>query len=505
MRMGTGYLKAGVAILALTSGLTVGAVAQAKPLEIATDASPVGLDPHVVTSFASILVTKNVYEGLTAIDDSLNVVPALAKSWTVSPDGKTYKFTLRDGVKFHNGEAFTAKDVVASINRIKDTKTGSPLASRFTVIAEAKEVSPTEVELTLSAPSAPLVSQLADLAIIPASAAGGGADLQKGAIGTGPFKFQQWVPDTYILLAKNESYYEKGLPKLDGLKFNIVPEATTRQVGLSSGTYQMLPNIDGALALTLKSGSSVNVLETTDLAYSLVGFNTIKAPFDKPQVREAFNYALNRGKLVDAAYFGLGQPAGPLSPALKDWAAPTSDFACYKTDPVKAKALLKEAGFADGVEVTLNVLGSVQTVVDAAQVVQAQLTAAGFKAKLNVQEQGAFIQDWRNSNFEAFVSLNGGGVDPDDYFTRTFKTGGSTNVYKYSNPEIDAKLDAARASNDKAERQKIYKEVQVELACKGPIAHLGYANLFTALGDGVDGYKILANRQTRYLRETTAK
>lgn len=500
MRAGLKNLASATAVAAL---LTAGA-AGAKPLEIATDASPVGLDPHVVTSFASVLLTKNIYEGLTAIDESLNVVPALAKSWTVSPDGLTYRFTLRDNVTFHNGEAFSARDVAASIARIKDTKTGSPLASRFTVITDVKVASPTEVVLTLSAPSAPLVAQLAELAIIPASVTERGTDLQKGAVGTGPFKFQQWVPDTYILLTKNEAYYEAGLPKLDGLKFNIVPEATSRQVGIVSGTYQMLPNIDSALALMLKS-SGVTLLETTDLAYTLVGMNTSKAPFDKPQVREALNYALDRAKLVQAANFGLGQPAGPLSPALKDWAAPLSDFACYKTDAAKSKALLAEAGYANGVEVTLNVLGSNQLVVDSAQVVQAQLNAAGFKAKLNVQEQGQFIQDWRNSNFEAFVSLNGGGTDPDDYLTRTFKTGGSTNIYKYSNPEIDTKLDAARASADKADRQKIYRDVQKELACKGPVAHLAYANLFTAVGQGVSGYKILANRQTRYLRETVAK
>ena len=122
------------------------------------------------------------------------------------------------------------------------------------------------------------------------------------------------------------------MPRLAGLKFNIVPEAATRQLGVQSGVYRMVPSLDAATAGALAGQSRVKVLQTQDLAYSVVGLNTSKPPFDKPEVREAVNLALDRTQLAEAAYFGKAVPAGPLSPALKDWALPVSEFPCYRSD-----------------------------------------------------------------------------------------------------------------------------------------------------------------------------
>jgi peptide/nickel transport system substrate-binding protein len=483
---------------AFAAALVVPLAANAQVLEVATDASPVGLDPHVATAFSTSLVNGNIYEGLTNVDKDLKVVPAVAESWAISSDGKTYTFKIRKGGTFHNGKPITAADVVYSFERVLKKETGSPYASRFALVKSVSAVGE-DVKVELTDPSAPFLSQLIVLAIVPANH----GDLQREANGTGPFKLTQWVPDTYLQLAKHDGYWDKGLPKLAGLKINIVPEASTRQVGISTGIYQFMPSIDASTAVALKGNPAVKLLETRDLAYSLVGFNTTIAPFDKPQVREAFNLAVDRAKVVQAAYFGHAVPGGPLSPALTEWAAPVSGFSCYTPDANKAKALLKEAGFSGDVPVTLKVLGSIQTVRDVAQVVQAQLNAAGFKATLEIQEQGKFIQDWRNSNFEAFVSQNGGSPDPDDYFYRTFRTGGSTNVFKYTNPELDKLLDDARTMQDQAKRKAAYTQAQQILACRGPIAHLAYATLFTAVRNNVQGYELIATRSTRYLRETS--
>ncbi len=473
------------------------ASASAQNLEIATDFSPVGLDPHVATAFSTVMIDSVIYEGLTAIDASLHVVPALAASWTVSADGLTYDFTLRPNATFQNGRAMTPQDVIASIARVRDPKTGSPYASRFAAIASVAATGAHGVRITLKQPSAPLLTQLAALAIVPPEAV---ATLQRKPVGTGPFAFREWVPDTDIALVRNPHYWDKGLPKLAGITFNIVPEAATRQLGLTSGSYAMLPAIDAATAQALMSAPGVTVEKSQDLAYSLVGLNVSRPPFNNPEVRRALNMALDRQQIVQAAYFGQGAPGGPLSPALKDWALPTSDFPCYTHDPAAAKALLQKAGLTLPVTAALDVFGGLQQVVDVAQVVQAQAKAAGFEFTLNVEEAGRFIQDWKNSRFQGFVSLNSGGPDPDDYLGRTFQTGGAANVFKYSDPEIDTLLNQARTASDPAQRKPLYDKAQKLLACTGPVVHLVYGTLFTALRNTVHGFHINPTRSLRSLR-----
>ncbi|MBN9060811.1 MAG: ABC transporter substrate-binding protein [Rhizobiales bacterium] len=479
------------------------APASAQTLEIGYDQSPVGLDPHIATAFSTFaIVNGTIYEGLTAVDKDLRIVPALAESWTASADGKTYTFKLRTNATFHNGAKMDSADVVASIKRVLSKEIASPLASRLSAVDTVSAPDANTVEMKLKEPSAPLLSSLATIAIVPKSFETDKDGLQKQPVGTGPFKFEEWQPNGFVRLSKHAGYWQAGLPKLDGVKFNIVPESATRQVGVSSGTYAMLPNIDASTALQLKGKPNVALQDTLELAYMMVGFNTSRPPFDNPKVREAVNYAVNRSEIVQAALFGAGVPGGPLSPALKAWAVDVKQFPCYTPDAAKAQALLKEAGVATPVAVTMNVLPR-QDVKDVAQVVQAQLNKAGFKVELKNQELGQFVQDWRNSNFDMFASTNAGSPDPDDYFYRTFRTGGSTNVFKYSNPEIDKLLDAARATLDQAARKKDYDQVQSVLACTGPIAHLAYAQLFTAVRSNVQGFDMLANRSLVGLKNTS--
>ncbi|MDE2575683.1 MAG: hypothetical protein KGL55_10280 [Rhodospirillales bacterium] len=490
--------------LAMALLLPVTAGAQAAPaahtLEIATDQSPVGLDPQIATAFSTAIIDSNIYEGLTAIDAGLHIVPALASSWTVSPDGLTYVFHLRAGAVFHNGRALTPQDVIANFARVRDPKTGSPFASRLQSVASMAPEGKNAVKIVLSSPSAPFLGQLAGIAIAAPEAF---ATLGRQPVGTGPFRFKQWIPDTSITLERNPAYWAKGLPRLAALNFAIVPEAATREAGISSGTYQLIPVADAATAAALKGKPHVRLLQTQDLAYSLIGLNAARPPFDNPLVREAVNMAIDRAQLVQAVYFGRGVPAGPLSPALTQWALPTSKFACYKPDPAGAARKLHEAGITGKLKVTLNVLGSLPLVVDVAQVVQAQMNKAGFDVTLNVQEQGRFIADWRAKNFQGFVSLNGGGTDPDDYFGRTFQTGGATNVFQYSNPALDKLLTAARATTDTAARKQMYDQAQRILACRGPIVHLAYGTLFAAVRDDVHGFAPMATRSLWTLRATS--
>ena len=491
-----------VATLVAAFGL---AYAQQGTLEIAVDQAPVGLDPDIVTAFSSFAVIGQIYEGLVEVNSKLQIEPALATSWKVSPDGLTYTFELRHGVKFHNGREMTSADVVYSYDRIMDPKTGSPQASRFNEVAKIQATGPYEVRFTLKEPFAPFLANLTNLFVVPKEVVEANGNLQKVAVGTGPFELDKIVPDTYVLLKANPDYYRKGEPKLAYLKYNIVPEASTRAAGLRTGTYQFLPTIDPVTAQTLKNVPNVKVLGTQDLAYSLLGLNVSRKPFNDPKVREAINYAVNRPDIVQAVYLGNAVPGGPISPALKDWAVPVSQFPCYTPSVAKAKQLLAEAGYPNGFKTTIITFGTIKEVADTAQVLQAQLAKVGIDAKVDVEEFGKFVQDWKNSNFDMFVSLNGGATDPDGYLYRTFHTGGSTNVFKYSDPSVDKLLAEGRTTTDKTKRQAIYDNLQKQLACTGPVVHIAYGTLFTGLRTNVQGFQQMPTRGLTYLREVSLK
>jgi len=492
-----------VALLCAATLLTGSALAQSGTLEIAVDTAPVGLDPHKVTAFSSFVVIGQIYDGLVEVNADLGIEPALAESWTVSDDGLTYVIKLREGVQFHNDRTMTADDVVYSYERIVDPETASPQASRFAQVASAVATGEHEVTFTLSQPYAPFLSNLTNLYVVPREVVERLGDLQQEAVGTGPFVLDEIVPDTYVRLRYNPNYYRQGEPRLEYLRYNIVPEASTRAAGLRTGAYHLIPDVDPATAETLRGVQGVALLETQDLAYTLLGLNVSRAPFDDPRVRMAINYAIDRDEIVEAVYFGNAVPGGPLSPGLTEWALPTEEFACYATDRDMARQLLAEAGYPDGFDTSILTFGTIQVVTDTAQVLQAQLAQVGIRADVNVAEFGAFVQDWTNSNFDMFVSLNGGNVDPDGYLHRTFVTDGSTNVFKYSDAQVDAWLEEGRTTTDQAARFEVYAELQRKLACEGPIAHVAYGTLFTAVSDRVEGFVQMPSRGLRYLREAT--
>ena len=492
-----------VALLCAATLLTGSVLAQSGTLEIAVDTAPVGLDPHKVTAFSSFVVIGQIYDGLVEVNADLGIEPALAESWTVSDDGLTYVIKLREGVQFHNDRTMTADDVVYSYERIVDPETASPQASRFAQVASAVATGEHEVTFTLSQPFAPFLSNLTNLYVVPREVVERLGDLQQEAVGTGPFVLDEIVPDTYVRLRYNPNYYREGEPRLEYLRYNIVPEASTRAAGLRTGAYHLIPDVDPATAETLRGVQGVALLETQDLAYTLLGLNVSRAPFDDPRVRMAINYAIDRDEIVEAVYFGNAVPGGPLSPGLTEWALPTEEFACYATDRDMARQLLAEAGYPDGFDTSILTFGTIQVVTDTAQVLQAQLAQVGIRADVNVAEFGAFVQDWTNSNFDMFVSLNGGNVDPDGYLHRTFVTDGSTNVFKYSDAQVDAWLEEGRTTTDQAARFEVYAELQRKLACEGPIAHVAYGTLFTAVSDRVEGFVQMPSRGLRYLREAT--
>lgn len=491
----------------LAFGILLGSLTQASAgtLDVAIDSSPAGLDPHLITAFNSVIIVQDtVYEGLTRIESDLSVAPALASEWEVSDDALTYTFTLVPEVTFHDGSTLDAEDVAASLRRVQNEQTGSPLASRVSPITKIEVLNDHTVQLSLDAPFAAILSSLSGIAIIPSELESDTESLQQKPVGTGPFMFNEWLPNDHISLVRFDNYRVEGEPMLDEVRIRFVPESATRQVGLSSGEYDLLPGIDPATALQLQSSPNVTVQQTRDVSYTLLGMNTSRAPLDNPDVRQAINTLLDRQEIIDGALFGAGVPAGPLSPALATWALNTDQYECYTRDVEAAKERLKSAGVTTPISLEMLVLPR-QDARDIAQVIQQQLAAGGIEVQLLNKEIGEFVQDWKNSNFDLFVSANGGSPDPDEYFYRTFRSGGSTNVFQYSDADIDELLDSGRQLTDPAERKLVYDQVQQKLACEGPVAHLAYGNLSTALNNKVQGFEIRATGRLSSLKNVSVK
>lgn len=477
-----------ITMATLASASLVGQL-HAATLEVAIDSSPAGLDPHLITAFNSVVIVQStVYEGLTAVQQDLSIGAGLATSWTVSDDSLTYEFTLPEGASFHDGSSVDAEDVAASIRRVQNEDIASPLASRVSPITGITVVDAQTIKLSLDEPFAAILSSLAGIAIVPSEMETDIEGLQQNPVGTGPFMFDSWKPNSHISLVKFDDYRVAGLPKLDGVNVNFVPESATRQVGIGGGDYHLLPGIDPATALQLEANPAVAVQKTQNVSYTLLGMNTTRAPLDNNKTRQAINMLLDREEIIAGALFGAGVAAGPLSPALATWALDTAEYACYKRDVEGAKSLLKEAG-VEGAKISILVLPR-QDAKDIAQVIQQQLSAGGIEVELQNKEIGEFVQDWKNSNFDMFVSANGGSPDPDEYFYRTFRTDGSTNVFKYSDSEIDEWLDEGRKLTDPSARKAVYDQVQRKLACEGPVAHLAYGDLSTAVSNKVSGFEI---------------
>ena len=476
--------------------------ATAASLNVAIDSSPAGLDPHLITAFNSVVIVQStIYEGLTRIQQDLSVAPGLAESWSVSEDSLSYTFTLPSGVTFHDGSAMDAEDVAASIRRVQNEDMASPLASRVSPVTGITVIDPLTIELSLDSPFAAILSSLSGIAVVPAEFENDKDALQKTPVGTGPFEFNEWTPNSHISLNRFSDFRVSGKPLLDEVKINFVPESATRQVGLGNGDYDILPGIDPATALQLQANPNVSIQQTQNVSYTLLGMNTSRGVLGDAKVRRAVNMLLDRDEIIAGALFGAGVPAGPLSPALATWALQTSEYECYKKDIDGAKALLKEAG-AEGTELSILVLPR-QDAKDIAQVIQQQLSAGGITVTLLNKEIGEFVQDWKNSDFDMFVSANGGSPDPDEYFYRTFRTGGSTNVFKYSDTQIDKWLDEGRKLTDPADRKAVYDQVQRKLACEGPISHIAYGNLSTAINNKVSGFEIYSTGQLASLNNVS--
>ena len=427
-------------------------------LKVGWDAEWVSLDPHLSSAYSSFAVLANVVEGLTTFDNDIKLSPDLAESWEQSADGLTWTFKIRQGVKFSNGRELTSDDVLFSFQRIIDPKLGSGSVNSCGG-SDAKFAAPdaNTFTITTSKPNGILpitAATAAGCAIV--AKEGVGADGQIVIpIGTGPFTIEDVQGTTSMKLKKNPGFWQTGYPLLDEIDISVIPESASRVAALQGGEVDLILNPPPESYQDLKSNPDVVLSETSLLQYSYMALNTKHDPLSDVRVRQAIAYAIDRDQICQAGEFGLCTAIqGPTAPG-SPW---YFDYAPYTHDVAKAKALLAEAGFADGFKITLMPTSTYENTVRQAQVVQQNLAEVGITADINAPEWSQWLELEGAGNYDVYLCGWVGLTDADSYFYLQQHTGEVFNFTGFSNPDLDKLLDEGRSSSDFDKRFSVYEQ-----------------------------------------------
>jgi peptide/nickel transport system substrate-binding protein len=441
-------------------------------LTVALDGEIDTIDPLKSVTIVGFQVYTQMYEGLVAANTTLDgVVPRLAESWDVSADGLTYTFHLRQGVRFHNGKDFKAEDVKATFDKVMDPNFGSPRRPNFTTVDHMDVIDDATVDFVLSHPYAPMLTQIETLYIEPS---GTDNDFSKTPIGTGPFKFVDWVTGQDITVARNMDYWQTGQPYIDSVVFRPVPEPSTRVVDLQSGNVDLLNAVPLDQVSTLRQDSSVQVWSVAGVVRDHVGFNMTQAPFkDNPNLRRAIAWAVDRQTIADQLLYGLGKPAQIPVPET-NWAFTNELDNPAGYDLTKAKAFYDQANPKPST-VTVKVSPTYPDEVKMAELMQQSLAQIGLNLQIQQLEWSTWIKDVvSNGDYEMEIVLISGGIDPDDFYYQWLHTGEVFNLVRYSDPQMDQLLIQARSTLDQAQRKQLYTQIANKMLDDVPWSHIIY-------------------------------
>ncbi len=510
-----------LAVIGLMSALLGTTALSAKTLVYCSEGSPENFTPALNTTGTSLDAARGFFNQLVEFDvGTTNVVPGLAESWTISPDGTVITFKLRKGVKFHSNKDFkptrdfNADDVLFSFDR--QGKPDHPYAKisggKYDYYADMdmpklvkslEKVDDYTVKLTLSEPNAPILANLSmDFASIHSAEyadtllkAGKPEQFDQAPIGTGPFSFVAYQKDAVIRMKANDTYWG-GRPKIDDLVFAITPDPTARYSKLKTGECQIMGYPRPADLAEMQKDTSLNVLSQPGLNIAYWAFNTQKPPFDKKEVRQAFSMAIDKASILRDVYLGAGQPAKNLiPPTIWSYNDAVKDYA-YDTE--KAKALLASAGVTTPLDIDLWYMPVQRPYNPNAkrigEMMQADLAKIGINAKLVSYEWGEYRKRMQQGeHMTGMLGWTGDNGDPDNFF---FLLGcsaarpGGQNLSKWCNKDFDDRLIKARTLSDIKERTKLYAEMQVIEKEEAPSFTIAHSVVFEPMRKEVTGYKM---------------
>ncbi|MEO0911546.1 MAG: ABC transporter substrate-binding protein [Pseudomonadota bacterium] len=429
--------------------------AQSTEITLGMQLEPPHLDPTGAAAAAiDEVVYANVYEGLTRFAADGSIHPALAESWEISDDGMSYTFNLRAGVTFHDGDAFTAEDVKFSLERTTAEDSTNAQKALFEGIESVNVIDDTTVEITLTEPNGALLFNLAwgDAIIIDESDVD---TLKQSPVGTGPFKFSNWVQGDSVELVANDAYW--GEPaKLTKATFKFISDPTAAFAALMAGDVDAFPVFPAPENLPqFDADPRFNVIVGSTEGETILSTNNQNGPLADKRVRQAIAHAIDRQAIIDGAMFGYGTPIGthfaPHNPAYVDLTGLTPH------DPEKAKALLAEAGYADGFTTTLK-LPPPSYARRGGEIIAAQLRAVGIETEISNLEWAQWLEQvFRGKDFGLTIVSHTEPMDigiyarPDYYF-------------QYDDPVVQAMMAGLDAMTDPDDRTAVLQAVQERIA-----------------------------------------
>ncbi|MEZ4664842.1 MAG: ABC transporter substrate-binding protein [Caldilineaceae bacterium] len=417
------------------------------------------LDPHVTTSGASKGMVWAMYDKLLERSPAMEVIPALATGWTVIDDA-TWEFNLRDEVYFHNGEKFGAQHVVDTINRFKDPDLGNVYAAQLAPVTEVEIVDDLTVRMKTDGPFALLAEVLSQYCeILPQAITGGDVDPGQAAIGTGPYRFVEWTPGDRMVMEAAEQPHFSGQPLLERLIWRPISEGTTRVVELKTGAAHVVTPVDPLQVAELEADPEAGIVAFRQLSSQIIVLNLLQVEaLQDVRVRQALNYATDVDTIISTimqnAAYRLAGPFGPGIPGHDPALEP------YPYDPDKARALLAEAGYADGFEMTLiSPNGRYLNDALASQAIAEMWSEVGVQTTVQVMDWSPFVEGVLGKTHDAFF-FQQVGVLLDATVSINFHSGKEGAAWQgYDNAEANQLIDDAPKTLDADARNELYKRL----------------------------------------------
>ena len=442
------------------------------------------LDPHKATAAGTKEIIFNIFEGLVKPDENGNLINAVASDYTISEDGLVYTFTLRDNVKFHNGNVVTAEDVKYSLERVSGLLDGTPLISTLSTIKSVDILDEKTVQVTVENANTELIYSFV-AAIIPA---GSGEDETADPIGTGPFSFVSYKPQQGIVLAKNPDYWQEGLPYLDQVEFKIINSADTALLELQGGTIDFYAYLTDSQAQALQ-GSHQVISSPTNMVQALFLNNAVE-PLNDVRVRQAISYALDKESINDFVGGGNGTLlSSAMLPTLKEYYVDLNDTYGTTANVEKAKELMAEAGYADGFDMEIAIVSTYEFHMQTGEVIVEQLKEIGINATIKGMENSSWLDEVYNGRqFDATITALTCDMTP-GYLMNRFQTDSSKNFINFQSAEYDEIYAKAQAALDPDEKAGYYKELQKILCDQAGSVFIQAPANQTAISSKLEGYK----------------